>query len=211
MLRLAIGLAVALSAPAFAQTATAQTTVGITTVGITMGDFTLGAPVPEGLREPLGTQVVEPFSITVWSPDDGILAMSTTADVETGDVQYVEIWRNNGQGTQAAPIEGMTFGETTRGELAERFGSEGIIFAERGHMVVIEPNVAYFTSYEIEGSDAVVSFVTIQPLAEASVETINDAVLDSISIGTGPYLDLTWGANRGRLQGYERITDPFAE
>jgi len=195
MWRLAMCAVLALSAPAPAQT---------------MGGVTLGAPVPEGLPEPLGTQVMELYSITVWGAGDGILWMSTTADAETGDVLYIEIWRDGSQGTQPAPIEGMSFGETTRNDLTERFGSGGMVFNQRGRFTVIDPDVAYFTSYEIEGSNAVVSFVTIQPLDDASVETASEALLDAISLGDGAYLDRIWGINRGILPGYERIADPFA-
>lgn len=195
MWRLAICVALALAAPASAQT---------------LRGVTLGEPVPEGLPEPLGTQVVHPFSITVWTFDDG-LSMSTTADAETGSVLYVELWRDGSQGQQPAPVDGLTFGETTHTDLTARFGSEGIIFNERGHFIVVGANVAYFTSFEIEGTDAVASFVTLQPLDEATPETVGDAVLDSISLGQGPYLDQIWGANRGRLEGYTRIADPFAD
>lgn len=193
MWRLAICLALALAVPA-----TAQTLRGVT----------LGEPVPDGLPEPLGMQVIQLYSITVWTLEDG-LSMSTTADAGTGSVLYIELWRDNGQGTQSAPIDGVTFGETTHADLTDRFGSAGIIFNERGRYAVVPPNVAHFTSYEIEGSDAVASFVTIQPLDEATPETIGNAVLDSISLGQGPYLDQIWGGNRGRLEGYTRIAFPF--
>ncbi len=169
----------------------------------------LGQPISDSVPTPVGTEVAAPFAYTLWAFEDEGLSMSATADSETGDVVYLEMWRSLTEGTQRAPFGGMYFGETTRGDLAERFGSEGIVFENRGRFAEVGPLAVYFISYEIEGSDTIVSFVTVQPLAEASEETADASVLDSVIVADGAYLDLAWGVNRGRLPDYTPIADPF--
>ncbi len=171
---------------------------------------TLGAPIPDTAPTPVGSEVAPPFAYTLWSFDDG-LSMSATRDAETDEVLYLEMWRSQAEGTQPAPVPGLTFGETTRGDLAERFGSEGVVFGSRGRFAEAGPMGVYFISYEVEGSDTVVSFVTIQPLAEASEETADASILDAVIVANGRYLDEIWGLNRGRLPGYTPIDDPFTD
>lgn len=170
--------------------------------------LSLGATIPETAPEPLGAEVAHPFAYTLWQFDDG-LSMSATRDAETGDILYLEMWRTATEGTYDAPVPGLTFGTTTRGDLAEVFGSEGIVFEIRGRFAEAGPMAVYFISYEIEGSDDVLSFVTVQPLSEASEETADASVVDSVIVANGRYLDQIWGANRGRLEGYAPIPDPF--
>lgn len=194
-MRLALAALVLLASPAAAQ------------------DFrgvTLGAPIPDTAPEPVGSEAAPPFAYTLWTFDDG-LSMSATRDAETGDVLYLEMWRSQAEGTQPAPVQGLTFGVTTRGDLAEQFGSEGVVFGSRGRFAEVGPMGVYFISYEVEGSDTVVSFVTIQPLSEASEETADASVLDAVIVADGRYLDQIWGLNRGRLPGYAPIADPFTE
>ncbi|MEJ6388939.1 hypothetical protein [Gymnodinialimonas ulvae] len=168
----------------------------------------LGAPIPETAPEPTGSEVAPPFGYTLWQFDDG-LSMSATRDAETGVVLYLEMWRTQSAGTAETPLPGLTFGATTRGDLAEIFGSEGIVFENRGRFVEVGPMAVFFISYEVAGSDRVVSFVTIQPLSEASEETADASVLDAVIVADGRYLDQIWGGNRGRLDGYTPIADPF--
>jgi hypothetical protein len=189
---LAAGLSILLAAPLAAQE---------------MGGIALNAPLPDTLPDPVGSQVQGPFAFTLWQRADGT-AMSATVDARTGETLYVEIWNADG-GPRAAPLPGMTFGETTQADLIARFGSEGMIFGERGRTAVAGDQAAFFHSYEIDGSDAVLSFVTILPLDIASPETAGTAVLDSVILGYGPYLDAIWGANRGRIDGYAPIPGPF--
>jgi hypothetical protein len=170
----------------------------------------LGAPIPETAPEPIGSEVAHPFAYTLWGFDDG-LSMSATRDAETGEVLYLEMWRSQAEGTQPTPIPGLTFGQTTRGDLTERFGSEGLVFETRGRFAEAGPFGAHFISYEIDGTDRVVSFVTIQPFAEANEETADASVLDAVIVADGRYLDQIWGLNRGRLPGYAPIADPFNE
>ena len=172
--------------------------------GVAVGD-----PIPEAAPEAIGSEVAHPFAYTLWQFDDG-LSMSATRDAETGVVLYLEMWRTQTEGTQGAPVPGLAFGTTTRGDLARIFGSEGIVFENRGRFAEAGPMAAYFISYEIAGSDNVLSFVTIQPLSEASEETADASVLDAVIVANGRYLDQIWGFNRGRLDGYAPIADPFA-
>jgi len=172
-----------------------------------MGGVALNAPLPGTLPDPAGREVQGPFAYTLWQFEDGT-AMSATADAQTGAVYYAEIWNDEG-GARPAPVPGLVFGETTQAELVARFGSEGIVFEDRGRAAAAGDMAAFFHSYEIEGGSAVVSFVTIMPMAEASPETAGAALLDSVILGHGPYLDLIWGANRGRIEGYAPIADPF--
>ena len=169
----------------------------------------LGEPISDSVPAPLGTEVAAPYAYTLWSFGDEGLSMSATADAETGDVLYLEMWRTQTEGTQTAPFGGLTFGETTRGDLAEHFGSEGIVFEGRGRFAEAGPLAVYFTSFEVADSETVISFVTVQPLAEASEETADASVLDSVIIADGLYLSEIWGVNRGRLPGYAPVTDPF--
>ncbi len=171
---------------------------------------TLDEPIPDTAPEPLGSEVAHPFAYSLWQFEDG-LSMSATRDAEIGEVLYLEMWRSDGTGQQPTPIEGLTFGETTRGDLHARFGSEGIVFEGRGRFAEAGPMAVYFISYEIEGLDTVVSFVTVQPLATASEDVADASVLDAVIMADGRYLDQIWGVNRGRLPGYTPIADPFAD
>lgn len=172
-----------------------------------MRGVTLGEPIPEGLPAPAGAQINAPFAYTLWTYDDG-LSVSVTADAEIAEVLYIEAWPQPSNG-QPAPLDGLIYGETTRADLHARFGSEGIVFEDRGRFAELGPIAAYFITYEVAGSDTVVSFVTIQPLTEASEDTADASVLDSVIVANGPYLDQIWGVNRGRLAGYEQIENPF--
>ncbi len=170
----------------------------------------LGEPIPDGLPEPRATQTIPPVAYTVWDFDDG-LAMSATADAATGDVLYLELWRDPPEGSVASPIPGLTYGTSTRADIEALFGSEGIVFENRGRVAAL-PEIGlaiYYLAYEIEDSDTVISFVAIQPLTDASDDTADDAVLDSVIIADGAYLDQIWGQNRGRLPGYAPVPDPF--
>lgn len=168
---------------------------------------TLGEPIPQALPDPLGTQQRGPFAYALWRRADGV-SMSVTTRVGSGEVLYVELWRTETDGVMPAPLPDATFGETTLGDLKDRFGSAGFVFGERGRTAPVGENAAFFTSYEIAESDAVISFVTIMPLAEAGPETASASVLDAVILGHGPYLDAIWGANRGALPGYAPIPDP---
>lgn len=177
--------------------ASAQTLLGIT----------LGEPIPEGLPTAAATQTQPPFSQTVWDSIEGT-SLSAIADAETGEVLFVEM---RYAGPEAAQIHGLTLGQTTRTEIHARFGSEGLVFADVGRTGVFGDIAAHFTNYEIADTDTVVSFVTIQPLAEASAETAGQSVLDSVVVAQSVYLNQVWGFNRGRLAGYAPITDPFTQ
>lgn len=191
---LAVALACGLSAPLAAQQ---------------MGGITLGAPLPDTLPAPVGSEVQGPFAYGLWQLPDGT-AMSATADSGSGETLYIEIWNIEG-GPRPAPVPSLEFGATTQADLIARFGSEGIVFAERGRTAIAGDRAAFFHSYEIEGGDAVISFVTILPLDQASAETAGTAVLDAVILGHGPYLDAIWGVNRGRTEGYAPIADPFTD
>lgn len=182
---------------ALAAPASAQSLLGVT----------LGEPIPEGLPEPAGTEVAVPFSRTHWENIEGI-AITAVGDVETGEVLFIELRPATGA-TEAGPIRGLSFGETTRDDLYERFGSEGIVFEQVGRVGAFGSIAAYFTSYEIAGRDVALSFVTIQPLADASEDTAGTSTLDSIVVANDEYLNQIWGFNRGRLPGYAPIPDPF--
>ncbi|AHM05404.1 hypothetical protein roselon_03133 [Roseibacterium elongatum DSM 19469] len=174
-----------------------------------LGSVRLGAPLPEDLPDPIGQEVQGPFAYALWRRPDGT-AMSVTSDARTGSTLYIEIWNAEG-GPRPAPLPGLSFGQTTQADLVARFGSEGIVFAGRGRAAALDERAAIFTTYEIEGSSAVLSFVSLMPLAQASPDTAGQARLDAVILAHGPYLDTIWGANRGRLEGYRPIPDPFAD
>lgn len=193
MMRLTLCLVLAVTAPLSAQT---------------LRGVSLNAPIPDGLPAPLGTVIEPPLAMTRWLFDDG-LAMSATADAETGEVSYLELWRDGRRGTPDAPVPGVTYGQTTLADLTTQFGSDGIFFPNRERFIVLGDMVAYFTSYEVEETDAIVTFITIQPLADAAPETMGDSILDAISLSSGEHMDSIWGGNRGRSDGYTPIADPF--
>ncbi|GAB5446477.1 hypothetical protein [Gymnodinialimonas sp.] len=174
----------------------------------TVQGITLGAPIPEGLPPSDDTQTQAPFTRTFWSALNG-LQVTAIADSETGGVHFIELRPATREGGET-PIEGIRFGETTQADLHRRFGSEGIVFANVGRAGVFGDVAAYFTSYELTDVDVVVSFTTIEPLAEAGADSAAQSVLDSVVVAEGPYLNQVWGINRGRLPGYGRIEDPFA-
>ncbi len=158
---------------------------------------------------PSGQEIRPPFGFTRWDFDNGLL-MSVTRDVETGEVLYIEVWPSDVQ-AQPAPIDGMTYGVTTLGGLRQRFGSEGVVFESRGRMDATPHTAIHFTSYEVADSSTVISFVTIQPLEEASAETAENSTLDSVIVADSTFLDQSWGLNRGRLPGYQQIESPFSD
>lgn len=172
-----------------------------------IGGIALGEPIPGDLPEPAGSQQRGPFAYTLWDGADGV-SMSATTRLDTGEVVYVELWRTDSAGVMDAPLSFATFGETTLGALTDRFGSEGIVFEGPGRSMPAGENAAFFTSYEIAGTDAVMVFVTLMPLAEASAATARASVLDAVILAQGSYLDATWGPNRGTLPGYAPIPDP---
>lgn len=192
MLRLAFAATLALTVPA-----SAQTVLGVT----------LGAPIPEGLPPPAGTQTQPPFAQTYWPDIDGV-SMSVVGDIETGEVLFIEL-RPASDGPVSAQIDGIFFGETTRDAVQSRFGSEGIVYADVGRTRPVGELAVHFTNYEIADSDVVISFTTIQPLSTASEETAGQSVLDSVVITQDTYISTFWGINRGRLPGYAPIADPF--
>lgn len=179
--------------------ASAQTLLGIT----------LGAPLPEGLPTPDDVQTQTPLMRMHWAAIEG-LRVTTIADSETGEVKFIEL-----QPADAAPvdaqIDGLVFRDTTLNDLYDHFGSEGVVFADIGRAGAFGDVAAYFTSYEIAGEDVVVSFVTVEPLADASEGTSAMSTLDSVVVAQGSYLNQVWGLNRGRLPGYAPISDPFSD
>lgn len=191
---LALGLCLACALPA-----SAQTVLGIS----------LGEAIPEVLPPSDDTQTRAPFTRTHWLALDG-LQVTVIADSETGAVQFIEL-RPAAEGAVDTPIDGIRFRETTQADLQARFGSDGIVFANVGRAGVFGDVAAYFTSYEVLGEDVVVSFTTIEPLAEATDGTAAGSVLDSVVVAQGPYLNQVWGINRGRLPGYAPIPDPFRD
>ena len=189
----ALALAAALTSPAAAQE---------------IRGIPLGGLIPEDMPEPVGSGIEGAYSITRWTFDDG-LSLSASRDAETGEVVYLELWRTDNSGTHPSPIDGLVFGETTRGELHERFGSEGFVFEPGDRFLLAGPTTVWFNNYEIAGSDTVVSFFTIQPTSEASPETANASVLDSMFVAQSAFADQFYGFNRGRLPGYAPIPSPF--
>lgn len=175
-----------------------------------IGGVRLGDPVPETMPVPDGSQIDGAFSYRLWQLESGV-SLSATSDAETGEVLYIEMWPGAMGTTPDAPVQGFTYGVTTRDDIEARFGSEGIVFSDRGRTAALETIAAYFVAYEVAGSDVVVAFVTMQPLVDASAETAGQSVLDSVIVARGSYLDLIWGGNRGRLPGYVPIPDPFVE
>ncbi|MBY4891694.1 hypothetical protein KUL25_02820 [Rhodobacteraceae bacterium N5(2021)] len=197
---LVLGLVLACAGPLFyGAPLSAQTVHGIT----------LGAPVPASLPQPDDTQTQAPLTRRYWADLAG-LQVTAIADSETGDVHFVEL-RPAAGGPVDTPISGIRFGQTTQADLQARFGSEGIVFANVGRAGAFGEVAAYFTTYEIEGGDTVVSFTTTEPLAETSEGTSARSTLDSVVVAQGTYLNQVWGLNRGRLPGYAPIPDPFGD
>jgi len=173
-----------------------------------MAGITLDAPLPMHLGAPVGMQTQGALAYRLWQPGAPLL-MSVTTQADTDRVLYIEIWRDGAQGTAPAPLPDMTFGGTTLADIRARFGSDGVVFGERGRVATAGDNAAFFTSYEIADTDGVISFVTIMPLAGASQETAGQSVLDSVILGYSPYLDTLWGLNRGVSDGYQPVPDPL--
>lgn len=170
-----------------------------------LAGLTPGQPLPAGFAAPDGVQRETGFTYRRWSRPGGS-ELSATTQGETGPVLYIEEWRAGPPG--AAPLPGLVLGDTTLAEITVRFGSDGLIFSERGRVQPFGEVAAVFTSYEIAGTDMVLSLVTVMPLADAAPETLGASVLDSVVLAFGPYLDSIWGVNRGRLPGYAPIPDP---
>lgn len=180
--------------------ATAQTIAGLT----------LGAAIPEGGPAPDDSQTQAPFTRTFWAVRDG-MQVTAIADSNTGEVVFIELRPSGAPETGDAQVLDLAFGQTTRADLHARFGSEGIVFETVGRAGVFGQVAAYFTTYEIEGGDNVLSFVTIEALADASDSSGDASTLDSVVVAQGSYLNRIWGLNRGRLPGYEPIADPFGD
>ncbi len=172
-----------------------------------MAGVRLNDQLPGDLGAPVGMQEQDGFVYRMWQSDPPLL-MSVTTQAASGDVLYIEIWREATQGTAPTPISGMYFGETTLDDIRTRFGSDGLVFGDRGSVGLADQNAAFFTSYEIAGTEGVISFVTVMPLTDATQETAGQSVLDSVILGHAPYLQTIWGLNRGLSAGYLPIPDP---
>lgn len=186
-------------AVACAGSSSAQTVMGLS----------LGAAIPEAMPAPDDTQVRAPRTRSHWT-DLGGVSVTAIADNETGAVQFIEL-RPATDAPVDTPIRGIRFGTTTRAELHDRFGSEGIVFESFGRAGVFGDVAAYFTSYEIAGASVVVSFTTIEPLANTTEGSATRSVLDSLIVAQDLYLNEAWGANRGRLPNYAPIPGPFPD
>lgn len=169
--------------------------------------ITLNAQLPADYPAPQGTETQGPFSFSGWTLAHGN-GLSATTSSATGEVLYVETWWGGSDQARDTGISGLVFGETTLAEIRARFGSNGFFFGQRGGAARFGDTAAFFTSYEIEGGSAVLSLVTILPAGVAEAEGPDGALLDSVIIGHGPFLDTLWGPNRGLTEGYARIADP---
>ncbi|WP_224814578.1 hypothetical protein [Hasllibacter sp. MH4015] len=173
----------------------------------TLGGLTLGELIPDTAPDPLGTHIVEPFAITIWALEDEI-GLTASRDAETGEILYIEMWIN-AEVAHDTPIDGIRFGETTTEDIVARFGSGGFAYADRGRFVATDTILAHYLSYEIEGTDSVVIFVTHQPIETASADTVREGVLNTIMVGRASYMAATRGVDRNVPEGYRPIADPF--
>lgn len=107
-----------------------------------------------------------------------------------------------------APVSGMAFATTTRGDILQRFGSSGLVYEELEFGTTFRSNPPFHATYEISGTGGVISFVTEAP--DPSVPTfVTEMVLSAIILADAAFLDARWGpAHEPGGQDYMQIPDP---
>jgi hypothetical protein len=167
----------------------------------------LGDPVPSGLSDPERTMVRAPYRHTLWTYDDGI-SMSVTTDIQGGIVVNLRMWRDGADVIAPTPVDGLVFGQSTLRDVIAAMGSEGFVYGRATSFMDVGDLRAHALRYEIAGTGRILTLGAIEPLDGASDETAGNAILDTLDVTEGAYLDAIWGNERTAQPGYAPIGDP---
>lgn len=136
--------------------------------------------------------------------------LSITAFRNTGRIVYMETnWGGDRNGS-FSDVPGMIYGKTTISDIRKRFGNNGFTYKDRGSVAVVEDGIIIMNSYQITGTDLVVTFIT-KISREDYLKTDNAknvgsfALLDTIIIGDATYLDTVWGNEKMFDKGYKPV------
>jgi hypothetical protein len=166
-----------------------------TMYGIRVGDH-LSSTSKIGLA-PVVEEETGPFVIRKWRFSD-TNELSVTAFRNTGKIIYMETNWNGDRRGALSDIPGMIYGKTTLSDMRKQFGSNGFSYEERGSVVTVRDGIIMINSYQIMGTNHVITFIT--KISEKNISRADKAknvadlaFLDTIIIGDTAYLDTVWG------------------
>jgi hypothetical protein len=169
--------------------------------------------------KPVASEAMGPHSLEKYKLSGGN-DLSVTYRRGSGTIVYVETdWGGQTAGA-FSDFEGFKFGTTTLSQIRSKLRSNGISFRSRPPVSVTpEGGLVLFNSYEVEGADTIVTFVTsISPkIVKSAKESGSNpdvgqiATLEAMIIGQKDYLDTIWGSDKTMSPGYAPIAWPAEE
>jgi|AraplaMF_Col_mMF_1032025.scaffolds.fasta_scaffold01330_10 hypothetical protein len=165
---------------------------------------------------PVAAEAMGPHSLEKYKLSGGN-DLSATYHRASGKIVYLETdWGGEAAGA-FSDFEGFKYGKTTLSEIRTKLGSNGLSFKDRPPVAPTPVGgLALFNSFEIKGTDAVVTFVT--SVTAATVKAIKDkganpnvgdvATLEAVIVGENDYLETIWGGDKIRSPGYTPIEWP---
>lgn len=166
-----------------------------TMYGIRIGDH-LSSTSKIGFA-PIAKEEIGPFVIQKWRlPDTNEL--SVTAFRNTGKIVYMETNWNGDRRGALSDIPEMIYGKTTLSHIQKKFGHNGFAYKEQGGVARVGDGIIMMNSYQVYGTNNVVTFITkiSKERASRANESKNIAelaLLDTIIVGDTGYLDTVWG------------------
>jgi hypothetical protein len=148
----------------------------------------------------VGSERSGPFRITKFNLADGN-TLSVTLNTNSNEIVYIESnWGRRISG-RFSDIPGLVFGESSPADIAERFGSFGVYFEQRGVISKIDDGFAVILSYPAPKGYLVFMFRVPLRAAKAALtrQIARTAVLDGVILAERSYLWSIWGAEVGAI------------
>ena len=159
------------------------------------------------LGSPAATDRYKTYVVRKWKLADAN-ELSVTVDHE-GKIVYLESdWGGSGEASgrgevTESDLHDLRFGVTRLSDLRMRFGSNGLMFKERGGVQPIADGVVMLNSYEV-GNSVVTFFTVAGAFAGKGSAVAERAKLNAISIADAQYATSEWG-DRVYDPGYKKI------
>lgn len=203
--RLVLSSVVFLSLAGFAQSQSLS--------GIRVGEVFASSAKPA--QAPVATDEIDGYALTKWKLPNGNY-LSVTRRIDGDKIVYAEVdWDGSASGA-VSDFAGFRFGETTLADIRAKLGSNGFAFSNHVIKPMPDGSLMSFNSYEVEGSDTIVVFMT-KTTAEGLKDLYegNDvsragtlARLDGLILAQPEYLATNWGPDRILDPTYFKIASP---